>query len=261
MPCVFCGEATLSNEHVWPKWLGRAAPGPKRSLRVLRRRTEHAAGTRSQELWPSAPYRIKVRAVCPTCNHGWMSDLEQEVRPLLEPMLHGQTRILDGNRQELLALWAFKTATMLEFVYPQERAIQPSHAAWVYKHKEPPPGTLIWIASYRGTAVNSFYRHDVMRPPGAHGLADEVEHQHDAPIQPPVAYGANFGVRHVAFQVFGTTKEGHGFGHRRWVAEAFDKIWPTQAAITWPPATHLDDHTLPQVLELFATADMKGPSD
>ena len=260
MPCVFCGNAKLSNEHVWPRWLARAAPGPQQSLRVFRRRTEQAGGTQAQDEWPAPPYTIKVRAVCRRCNHGWMSELEQEVRPLMEPMLHGQSRILDRDRQKLLALWAFKTATMLEFVYPQERAIQLSDAAWVYEHREPPPRAIVWIASYRGTARNSFYRHDVMQP-GTGALADQVEREHDAPIPPPVAYGANFGVRHVAFQVFGTTQDNHSFGHRRWVAAAFAKIWPPQAAITWPPLTALDDRTLPQVLELFATADMKGPFD
>lgn len=125
----------------------------------------------------------------------------------MEPMLHGQSRILDRDRQKLLALWAFKKATMLEFVYPQERAIQLSDAAWVYEHREPPPRAIVWIASYRGTARNSFYRHDVMQPQGTGPLADQVEREHDALTPPPVAYGANFGVRHVAFQVFGTTQE------------------------------------------------------
>ena len=190
-----------------------------------------------------------------------MSDLEQEVRPLLEPMLHGETRILDGDRQALLALWAFKTATMFEFIYPQERAIQSLDAAWVYEHREPPPRAIVWIASYRGTATNSFYRHDVIHLPEWGVRADPGVREHDAPLGPPVAYGMNFGVRHVAFQVFGTTEENHLFGHRRWVAEAFDKIWPTQRAITWPAPTMLDDHTLPEVLSLFLTADRKGPFD
>ena len=86
-----------------------------------------------------------------------------------------------------------------------------------------------------------------MRLRGTEGLADQVEREHDAPIPPPVAYGANFGVRHVTFQVFGTTQDNHSFGHRRWVAAAFDKIWPTQSAITWPSSTALDDRTLSQV--------------
>jgi hypothetical protein len=191
-----------------------------------------------------------------------MSALEVEVRPLLEPMLHGQTRILDRDRQALLALWAFKTATMLEFVYPQERAIQQSETAWVYEHGEPPPKAMIWLSSYRGTEANSFYRHDVMRPHGrSRTTEDEVEREHDAPLQPPVAYGCNFGVRYVAFQVFGTTEENHRFGHRGLAAAAFEPIWPTRTAFTWPPATQLDDRALSRVLEIFATADVKGPPD
>jgi len=190
-----------------------------------------------------------------------MSELESEARPILEPMLHGETRILDRERQELLALWTVKTATMLEFLYPQERAIQLTDAAWIFERREPPPRSMVWIASYRGAAYNSFYRHDVIQLPEWGAPIDQVEREHDAPVPPPVAYGVNFGVRHVAFQIFGTTEERHTFGHRRWVAEAFDRIWPVQDAITWPPVKTLDDHTLPQVLNLFATADRRRPSD
>jgi hypothetical protein len=190
-----------------------------------------------------------------------MSDLENQVQPLLEPMLRGQTRILVGERQALLALWAFKTATMLEFVYPQERAIQKSDASWVYEHREPPANVMIWIASYRGTERNSYSRHDVMHlhDHDARAAAKQTGHKHDAPLRPPVAYGLNFGVRHVAFQVFGTTEPNHRFVHRGLAEAAFEPIWPVGEAFTWPPTTALDDHSLPRVLEIFSKAKTREP--
>jgi hypothetical protein len=192
-----------------------------------------------------------------------MSDLEQEVRPLLEPMLHGETRILDGERQVLLARWAFKTTVMLEFTHPQERAIQPADTSWLYEQREPPQNAMIWIASYRGVARNSFYRHDVMQPltprpeSGAPLPPDRVVREHDAPLEPPVAYGVNFGVRHVAFQLFGTTRPNHKFGHVGLAAAVFEQLWPLRPAFTWPPAAALDDRSLLRVLEIFAKAGVR----
>jgi hypothetical protein len=191
VPCVFCGNSRLTREHVWPRWLARAAPAPRPRVLLIRRRTNHLwEGQRTENQWSAPAYTIRVRAVCAACNNGWMSDLEQEVRPLLEPMLHGETRILDGERQGLLARWAFKTTVMLEFTHPQERAIQPADTSWLYEQREPPQNAMIWIASYRGVARNSFYRHDVMQPhtarpeSGAPLPPDRVVREHDAPLEP-----------------------------------------------------------------------------
>jgi hypothetical protein len=258
VPCVFCGSPKLTREHVWPDWLSRAAPAPKSHVWQIRRRTRHGPEREpSEDTWRAPAYTTRVRAVCGPCNHGWMSQLEGEVKPLLEPMLHGQTRILDQDRQALLATWAFKTTAMLEFTHPQERAIQSAETDWLYHHREPPQErTIIWIASYRGVERNSFYRHDVMRPGGVEP-AEQTPRQNDAPLDPPVAYGVNFGVRHVAFQVFGTTEPNHVFRHVGFAAAAFEQIWPVRAAFTWPPTTQLDDRSLAPVLEMFPTAGVR----
>jgi hypothetical protein len=223
-------------------------------LTILRRRTEPPRQVRDADSWSGPAYTVKVRAVCRQCNNGWMSELEQETRPLLEPMLHGETRILDADRQTLLARWAFKTMTMLEFVYPQERAIQQTDTSWLYEHREPPASAIIWVASYRGTDHNSFYRHDVMQPRRQTSPGAQILREHDALLPPPVAYGVNFGVQHVAFQVFGTTEPDHRFGHAGFASAAFEQIWPPRFAFTWPPAAALDDRSLPRVLQIFATA-------
>jgi hypothetical protein len=189
-----------------------------------------------------------------------MSELEQETIPLLEPMLHGQTRILDRDRQAVLARWAVKTVTMLEFLDPHERAIQEDDARWLYEHREPPPRTIIWIASYRGNAYNAFYRHDVMQPGQAAERTDRTRRpsrKQAQPIPPPVSYGTNFGVRHVAFQVFGTTQPNHRFGHIGLAAAAFEQLWPIRRVFTWPPAQALNDDSLQRVLQMFATAETR----
>jgi hypothetical protein len=192
-----------------------------------------------------------------------MSDLEQRAQPLIEPMLHGETKILDRARQELLATWAFKTTAMLEFTHPQERAIQHEANEWLFRDHQPPPSVTIWIASYRGVNYNAFYRHDVIQPARSRviGGVDEIqddreERERDAPLPPPVAYGVTLGVRHLAFQLFGTTRPTLRIAHGGIAQHAFKRIWPFQAAFTWPPDVPIDDDDLPAVFEMFRNANV-----
>lgn len=58
---------------------------------------------------------MKEGRVCDKCNSGWMSRLEQAVRPILIPLIEGQRSVLALSASErlLLARWTAKTAYML----------------------------------------------------------------------------------------------------------------------------------------------------
>jgi hypothetical protein len=62
---------------------------------------------------------FKIGCVCGTCNHGWMSRLENEVKPLLEPMLRGTITPLTQPVQTSLSRWAVKIAMVIEGVRPK----------------------------------------------------------------------------------------------------------------------------------------------
>ena len=64
--------------------------------------------------------RLKARVVCSTCNNGWMSRIEERVKPVLGPMLTGHAAALDSAAQVALARWAIKTSMVME--YALERA-------------------------------------------------------------------------------------------------------------------------------------------
>lgn len=48
---------------------------------------------------------IKIRAVCDRCNNGWMSQLEESVRPFLTPIITGAPIVLDFEQTALIARW------------------------------------------------------------------------------------------------------------------------------------------------------------
>jgi hypothetical protein len=102
--CPFCGDEGVTEEHVIPQWLSR--------LLVER-------GDLIDKASVHVPRRLKkvdlTVPCCETCNHEWLSVLENDVRPILAPMVRGEnTRRLEPDQQRLLATWALKTAMMLD---------------------------------------------------------------------------------------------------------------------------------------------------
>jgi hypothetical protein len=53
---------------------------------------------------------MTTKTVCHDCNTGWMSRLEGQVKPILEPMFDGNPVTLDTNQQQLIAVWMTKMA-------------------------------------------------------------------------------------------------------------------------------------------------------
>lgn len=148
--CIFCGNAPVTLEHVWPQWLlrryrvtGLVRTGPR----------PVAFSKRSME--------IAARCVCKPCNNGWMSELENRARPWLEPMVDGAPTVLDSAAQFAVAAWATKTAMVFEHTlslpatdiyWRQEERVafqQPPHIP----PGDPGDATNIRIATFRGSRL------------------------------------------------------------------------------------------------------------
>jgi hypothetical protein len=101
--CPFCGESQVGEEHVFARWISRE----------LARYGRFVSQT---PYGPKESATISVKApVCALCNNRWLSVLENDVRAILAPMIHGaKTVSLSRDSQELLATWAVKTAMMLD---------------------------------------------------------------------------------------------------------------------------------------------------
>src|SRR4051812_46683479 len=104
--CIFCGGGPLTLEHVWPAWLIALFPALPSTI-TFRGRERQA--TTSDEL--------TVRAVCEKCNGGWMSDLEQQAKPLLMELLEERPySFMPPGMQDVISAWAVKTVMVFEHV-------------------------------------------------------------------------------------------------------------------------------------------------
>jgi hypothetical protein len=97
--------------------------------------------------WPITKPKLPVKWLCGSCNNGWMSRLECEVKPIIEAILDERLNTIDASAQLTLAVWAVKTVMVLEAL--------DSDRQWFYTAGEReqmrlsrsiPHRTSVWIA-------------------------------------------------------------------------------------------------------------------
>lgn len=112
--CIFCGRQADSNEHIFSDWINEVIKVDcvdAHAFLVEGRQTTHERSYHAKKV---AAQEAKV--VCGDCNHGWMSDLEDEAKPILVPMITGNRTRLDYKAQLVIAHWAIKTAMVAESI-------------------------------------------------------------------------------------------------------------------------------------------------
>lgn len=112
--CVFC-ESTenLTKEHVLPKWLQKSINGSTRT---------NFKGVHLSFIGQSLSERngsgntLVFSEVCAECNNGWMSRLENDVKPILQRLSFEQNpKKISRHDRKLVATWVIKTAMMIHF--------------------------------------------------------------------------------------------------------------------------------------------------
>jgi hypothetical protein len=101
---------------------------------------------------PQDPRQWQVRAVCRRCNNEWMSDLENQTKPLLIPLFAGQETRLYPEAQRQIATWISLKTMVCE--YDQLGQIISHHTQrrrMMAKHLPPQGNLTIWIGHYERT--------------------------------------------------------------------------------------------------------------
>ncbi|MFV1985356.1 MAG: hypothetical protein ACC657_17545 [Thiohalomonadales bacterium] len=114
-PCIFCsGLDKKSKEHLWSQWMHDYLNLDKSSQNTREENTylwKDQIGNKKLERQGNLA-TTKFRVVCETCNNGWMSVLENEVKPIFIRIFKNEGVILKREEQDLLARWiAMKAIT------------------------------------------------------------------------------------------------------------------------------------------------------
>lgn len=137
--CIFCGgiQVPQSKEHAIPQWLvsklGHYAMerNQGREPKFVEHRYDDLGlfkdDARAADFGANAigrptprgagPYSDQTQNVCEECNRGWMSRLEDSVKPIIGGFLEGKQKLLHPWDQTVLAMWVAKTCIAIDAVY------------------------------------------------------------------------------------------------------------------------------------------------
>lgn len=132
--CPFCGRSGVrTKEHVWAQWLhetdgaralldgthGERIPRP---LKAMQRGIDGRYEVQSLADGRVAKWLPNVAVdVCADCNNGWMSNLEAQVKNLLEPFFRTKQPIrLKAPDMALLATWATKSWMAYALIFSEQ---------------------------------------------------------------------------------------------------------------------------------------------
>lgn len=230
--CIFCEDRVgqLSLEHCPPQWIKHCFPEVTgaESFMVTESKKEHRGETATV-----TPQAAKI--VCIPCNTGWMRDLENATRPVLEPLIVGTPTKLGWNKQVILSTWLIKAALTFAPMMDWEHATTFSAAYRAfYKQRKPS------------------HDYEVMIAASSDKLSSELQiRAHIATENPP-------GVRQLHFFTF-LIKIGRFVGtvaYRdpmiarlvTWPQNPFISIWPGSGIrVGWPPQPELTRQAIHEI--------------
>ena len=227
--CLFCPNPANSLEDAWPLWIAKQYRGNAPSQLRAERQGQ------SLPPWDVWQPELKVRRVCRECNNGWMSRLESQSQPTLQPLLSGQSHSLTSGEQATVALWAVKTAMVLEGLGPiDQRVYTEQERAQLRLLSVIPERTSVWLAVSVDKAVF---------------MSTKTRHFNESPTDDPSAVCTTIGLSHLVLQVLtlrvppdvsAATRITTSVRTGPW-QDATLQVWPlSSTTILWPPSVGLD---------------------
>ena len=151
-----CGRKANSDEDVLPQW-ARDYLGAKAGRKnwVVRDLTPAGlttpAGNRRADV-PLRGFRLPAnKMVCEECNNHWMSELQNQVKDLLIPMMAGEAVELGPAAVATIRKWAAMTGITLEYAggaprhYPGGVAVDFSRRHHLYAEGSAAPNTFVFL--------------------------------------------------------------------------------------------------------------------
>lgn len=179
--CLFCERSADSVEDVWPNWIMRQYSDRGATMVHAER------GSAAPTTWRLRRPELRIRCVCHVCNNGWMSRLEGDTIPYLQPLLDGKAHSISPNAQASIALWAVKTAMIVEMLEGDDRCdYKKTERRQLSLLSAIPERTRVWVAPTTDPSTL---------------LATKTRHEAGGPA-PISAVVTTISLAHVALQVF-----------------------------------------------------------
>lgn len=161
--CIFCGGPRDSREHIWADWLEPYLPREMQSHTLYSAViTKPGEETATRKKRSGDPHSTQVQCVCKRCNGGWMSKLQEAVKPVLLPLINGKHCTLEPRwQQSTLAGWAAMSVMAAECI-ADRIAIPQIDREYLKGHRRPPQqGWRIWIGNFKRGDWPGYWAHNL----------------------------------------------------------------------------------------------------
>ncbi len=160
--CIFCGlRGNLSKEHFWPEWLAPHLEPPESNAHVtefhsaegkqphrLERRSERQGSVTTK----------KIRAVCASCNNGWMSSLESNAKPVLLALMNRNQSTISLEESHALARWVTLKSIVGEHSTEATALTPPDDRRAFYEQRAIPAFFRIFVGYHSLRTQTAYYR-------------------------------------------------------------------------------------------------------
>jgi hypothetical protein len=260
--CIFCpNPRTIKRgEHVWDDWLNRQGG---KDISDPSTTSYYGSGGRLIRSHPSMRMDVTLPMVCETCNQNWMSEVTNEAKPILEPIIRRDVPT-DFNEYEILVTTclAFLKAAVLDWSANDmgrtpcisrtsclrfRRSVASGDGDPVF-----PDGLQVWIARYRRT----------------HRMEAQTFTEEMTGARHFKGYRILVVTYVVGSFVFQLTYPKWSKATRNRPPAPFFQvigdlravpIWPGVSSAHWPPLTHIDGRTLESFRERFRHVLLANP--
>jgi hypothetical protein len=184
--CAFCGDRTkLTREHVFADWLapylpegssGHAVVSNLRgldgaSLKMVADQSHSRQGSLHNLRRTTKKNTLKV--TCEACNTGWMSRLQEQVKPILLPMIQGEWPEISSWQRRILAAWAVMFTMIAEFADQSTQSSRFEDRERLRLTLTPPPHWYVWAGLFQPVLWTLGFNHfGWSRPRFVHSYED-----------------------------------------------------------------------------------------
>lgn len=236
---MFCDATGVTKAHIFAQsWTNLFdEPNETREHEVVHRYTDPKTGV--EEVFKcSKTFALISRKVCGTCNSGWLSELEERVRPLMACFAANMPIKIDAEQQADLALWSVVAVLIaMSKGRDAEDFADPEIAHEILRDKRPPDEMNIWLGA------NS---HGEMAWFRAHSLNLGAVPDQTGAWGATISFG--YSVIHIVF---------HGLSNqrmrlRREAQRSLRRIWTPRDHSAWPPPLVMQPRDLTPLAHVIA---------
>lgn len=146
--CIFCQQDLTGNrskEHIFPQWLLNhlCIKDDEITPTHFSYKNGEAVSTRKHSL-----DELLAGRICQSCNTGWMSRLEEDIKPIIIPLISADKVVVELTPKERLSLarWAAKVAYLLNYASNYHKNVPRKHYRYLYEHYDRLPEQVVVLA-------------------------------------------------------------------------------------------------------------------